>query len=332
MTPVELGSRSIGPGHPTYVIAETSHLVNKDINLALKLVDAAAEAGADGVLFKCFQADSLAGNPRGPSLEELRNLELSLDDLCRLKSQCVERGITFLATASDRYSADELEGLGMPMFSITSAEVTHTPLLKHIAKKGKPTILSTSMSYLGEVDQAVGTMRRAGCHRLILLQSVSSFPCLPAEINLRSMETLSDALRVPVGLSDHCPGTEVALAAVALGARVIQKHLSLDGGVEEAALDPSSFGEMVSRIRIVEQALGDGIKKPSLSELQERDDARRSLALAGDLPAGETLSSRDLVCLRPAHGLQPSFINQLVGKRLRRDLKAGTFLAWGDIE
>ena len=332
MTPVELGNRSIGPGHPTYIIAEVRLEENQDVDQALRLVDAAAEGGADAILFKSFLAESLAGNPRGPSLEDLRALELSLDHHCRLKSQCVERGLIFLSTAFDRHNVDELEGMGVPLFSIDSGEVTNTPFLKYVAKKGRPILLSTGMSYLGEVDQAVGTMRRAGCHRLILVHGVSSLPCLPAEINLRAMDTLADALRLPVGLADHCPGMEVTLAAVALGACVILKHIALDGSAEDAALDPGSFGQMVSRIRIVEQALGDGIKKPSLSELQERDDSRRSLALVHDASAGDTLSSKDLVCLRPAHGLQPSFINQLVGKRLRRDVRAGSFLEWGDIE
>jgi sialic acid synthase SpsE len=192
------------------------------------------------------------------------------------------------------------------------------------------------MSYLGEVDQAVGAMRREGCHRIVLLHGAASYPAQAPDINLRAMSVITASLRLPVGVLDNTPETEIALGAVALGACVVQKSLSLDtngNGPEHASsLNPEQFTDMVDRIRNLERAMGDGIKKPAFSEMDNRDQARRSLALARNIKKGEKISAKDLIALRPAKGISPIHEGQIAGKTTRRDLSEGTFIGWGDIE
>ena len=338
MLPIEVDNRKIGPGAPAFIIAETGANHNGSLETAKVLVDQAAEAGADAVKFRFYNTAKLfrEGETDDRVIEVSRDMELSLDDCCILKSHCVERGIMFLATPFDKKSADDLEGMGVAIICIDSGEITNLPLLRHIAKKGKPVILSTGLSYLGEVDQAVGAMRREGCHRIVLLHGAASFPAEAPDINLRAMSVITASLRLPVGLLDHTPHKEIPMGAVAVGACVIQKSLTLDraaNGAEHASsLDPDEFKDMVERLRNLERAMGDGIKKPAFSEMDYRENMRRSLALARSLHQGDQIGSKDLVALRPARGISPIHEGQIVGKTLRRDLPEGSFIGWGDIE
>ena len=348
VTRFDFNNRSIGEGAPVFIIAEAGVNHNGDLDQAKRLIDEATAAGADAVKFQSYQAEkvlnpeavekivSRASSGGESPMDALRRLELSLDDLCILKSHCVEMGILFMATPFDNKSVDELDGMGIPLFKLSSGEVTNLPLLRHVSKKGKPIILSTGMSYLGEVDQAVGAMRREGCHKLALLHCVSNFPAEPQDVNLQAMKTMADALRLPVGFSDHTIGFEIAVAAVALGAFIIEKHITLDrnqiGPDHHASLEPAMFKDMVQKIRSVERAMGDGIKKPVLSEMATRDLARRSLAVSHNMVKGDKIGHKDLVCLRPANGLSPVYENQILGKNLRNNLKEGEFISWGDFE
>jgi len=331
---VRLKDRAIGPGQPVFVIAEAGVNHNGDLAMARRLVDAAVEAGADAVKFQAFKAEDVvsvgaakaeyqvATSGGGESqLDMVRKLELSGAAFRELQAYCTQRGILFLATPFDFGSADLLADMNVPLFKISSGEVTNLPFLEYVARKGKPLIVSTGMCFLGEVDEAVRLLQGAGCEDLVLLHCTSNYPTRPEDVNLRAMQTLGAAFGFPVGYSDHTIGIAVPQAAVALGACVIEKHFTLDrtlpGPDHPASLEPHELTAMVRGIRVVEAALGDPIKRRVASEDAVAQVARRSLVASRDLPAG-TVLTRDLIAIkRPGTGLQPELLGHLVGRKLR---------------
>jgi N-acetylneuraminate synthase/N,N'-diacetyllegionaminate synthase len=346
---VTVEQRPIGAGHPVFVIAEAGVNHNGDLDLARRLVDVAAGAGADAVKFQTFAAERVAAReaPKAEyqrqttSADEsqqqmLRRLELSPAAHRELQAHARSRGVVFLSTPFDEASADLLDALDVPAIKIGSGEVTNLPFLEHVARKGRPVILSTGMSSLDEVGAAVAAVRETGNRDLILLHCVSEYPARAGDANVRAMLTLADTFRTPVGYSDHTPGLEVALAAVALGAAVIEKHFTVDrtlpGPDHRASLEPAQLTELVRSIRVVEQALGDGIKAPTAGELGNRIVARRSLAAAVDLPAGLALTRESLCALRPATGISPASLPAVLGRKLTRARRAGELIAWSDLE
>jgi N-acetylneuraminate synthase len=339
----QIAKKMIGPGQPVFVIAEAGVNHNGDLKLARALIDVAVEAGADAVKFQTFRADRLA-TPDAPKaeyqlqttgdaesqFEMLRRLELSSDAHRELQAYCHERGIIFLSTPFDEEAVDLLDELGVPAFKISSGDLTNSPLLEHVAGKGKPVILSTGMSELSELIEAVSVLNTAGCENPVLLHCVSNYPADPSEVNLRAMQTMRSAFDVPVGFSDHSEGIDVALAAVALGACVIEKHFTLDrtfpGPDHRASLEPAELRELVRSIRRVETALGNGRKVPTASELETAKVARRSLVAARDIPAGATLE-RDMVTMRrPGTGMSPATLNTLLGLKTAHEISGGTLL------
>lgn len=345
---VKVGDKWIGEGEPTFIIAEAGVNHNGSIELAKRLVDAASEAGADAVKFQTFRADRVvsATAPKAEyqirttgssetQFDMLRRLELPPKAHRELQAYCQERGVLFMSTPFDEESADLLNELGVPVFKIGSGEINNWPFLEYVARKGKPVILSTGMSYLSEVDEAVRVIRESGCDQLVLLHCVSNYPADPADVNLRAMHTMAAAFQVPVGYSDHTLGIEVAIAAVALGACVIEKHFTLDrdlpGPDHRASLEPDELRELVAGIRMVEQALGNGAKRPAPSEMQNRLVVRRSLAAAVDLSEGTIISPEMLKAVRPATGIPPHLIEYVVGRKLRRSIQAGEALSWSDL-
>lgn len=341
--------RRIGADAPVFIIAEAGVNWNGDLGLAERLVDTAADAGADAVKFQTFTADEVASPaaPKAPYQLEttnaaesqgtmLRRLELSAPQHRVLADRCRARGLVFLSTPFGERSADLLDALDVPLFKISSGDVTNLPFLEYVARKGRPVILSTGMSYLAEVAAAVAALEAAGAHELVLLHCVSAYPADAGEANLRAMDTLREAFHVPVGYSDHTQGTEVALAAAALGACMLEKHFTLDrtlpGPDHRASLEPDELRALVRGVRTVERALGTGVKEPSPSEAATRPLARRSLAAAADLPQGAVLTAEMLIAVRPATGLAPDLRPQVVGRRLRRKLAAGELIAWTDLE
>lgn len=346
---IAINHRKIGTGEPALIIAEAGVNHNGDIEIAKRLIDVAVEARADAVKFQTFKADRvvsiaapkaeyqlLSTDPAESQLEMIRRLELSPDAHRELQSYCQKLGILFLSTPFDEGSADLLDELGVPLFKIPSGEVTNWPFLEYVARKGKPIILSTGMSYLSEVDEAVRAIRNAGCNELIVLHCVSNYPANPLDANLRAMQTMATAFGVPVGYSDHTPGIEVALAAIALGACAIEKHFTLDknlpGPDHRASLEPHELQALVSGIRTVEQALGHGAKQPVPSEANNRLVGRRSLAAACDISAGTVVKLDMLIALRPASGISPAMMEQVVGRRMRRAIASGHPIAWSDLE
>jgi N-acetylneuraminate synthase/N,N'-diacetyllegionaminate synthase len=332
---IAVGSRRIGPGAPCFVIAEIGVNHNGRPDLAAQLIDAAADAGADAVKLQTWDTDALvtADAPLadyqrqagGPSTQYalLKSLELPADALGALKARARSRGLEFFSTPDDEASADLLERLGVALFKIGSGELTNLALLRRVAAIGRPMIVSTGMATLAEVGAAVRAIEDAGSPPLVLLHCVSTYPSRPDETNLRAMDTLA-AFGCPVGFSDHTPGPEVAIAAVARGAAVIEKHLTLDrslpGPDHRSSMEPAEFRSLVAAIRAVESALGDGLKGPAVSELPIRAVVRKVIVAARAMRAGEVVTPADVVLLRAPAGLPPSALPQVVGRPLKRDV------------
>jgi len=345
--PVVIGSRRVGPGEPCFVIAEVGVNHNGDVDLAVRLVDAAADAGADAVKLQTFVAANLVTEdaPKaGYQLETtgdgesqhamLRALELSADGHRRVLERCRERGILLLSTPFDEESVQLLVDLGLPALKVASPEITNHPFLQVLARQGLPLLLSTGMATLDEVAAAVNVVRAAGGDQLVVLHCVSAYPAPLEEANVRAIGTL-ERFGAPVGYSDHTTGDEAALAAVALGAAVLEKHLTLDRGLpgpdHRASLEPAEFAAFVRRVRAVESALGDGVKKPSRSEAANRDVVRRSLVAAEDLAEGSLLEPGMLAALRPGTGIPPSELPTVIGRRLTRAVARGALLGRDDL-
>jgi N-acetylneuraminate synthase len=343
-----IAGRPIGRGHPCFIIAEAGVNHDGDLARARQLIDVAVEARADAIKFQSFHADRLASihaplaayqrahDPALTQREMLRRLELSDADHRALFDHCRQRGILFLSSPFDEASADLLERLGVAAYKIPSGEITNLPLLRHLASKQKPLVVSTGMADLGEVEQAANALRAAGNTTLALLHCVSRYPAPAADANLRAMETLRAAFGCPVGFSDHTLGTEVALAAVALGACLIEKHFTLDrdrSGPDHAiSLEPRGLIELVRGIRRVEQALGHGRKEPVPGEAEVAAVARKSLIAARDVAAGCPLQAGDILVQRPGTGIAPSWAERITGRRLRLPLREGDLIRWDHFE
>jgi N,N'-diacetyllegionaminate synthase len=345
VTVVEIAGRPVGPGQPCFIIAEAGVNHNGSLEMAHKLVDVAVQAGADAVKFQTFKTERLV-TPDASKAEYqrqttdaaesqydmLRQLELSPKVHQELMAHCLEKSILFMSTPFGEESADLLDDLGVAVFKVPSGEITHLSFLTHIARYGKPMIVSTGMSYLGEVEAAVRAIEQAGNSKLVLLHCVSNYPADSVDVNLRAMHTLATAFGVPVGYSDHTLGIEVALAAVALGACVIEKHFTLDrnqvGPDHRASLEPDELRRLVQGIRTVEAALGHGRKEPVDSEVDTAAVARKSLVAAQDIPAGATLTPEMVAIKRPGTGLPPTMHPHVVGRIARTVIPAGTLLTW----
>jgi N,N'-diacetyllegionaminate synthase len=343
--PFTLSGRRLGSGEPVFVIAEAGVNHNGDVALARHLVDAAAECGADAVKFQTFNVDALLTREapkaryqlettggRESQREMLARLELGADRLAELRDRAAKHGLVFFSTPFDEASADALEALDVALFKVPSGEITNLPLLRHVAAKGRPIIVSTGMASLDEVEEALAAIRAAGDPPVAVLHCLSAYPAPAGEVNLRAMDSLAARFGCPVGFSDHTLGIEVAVAAVARGAAIIEKHLTLDkslpGPDHRASLDPAEFGAMVKAIRVVESALGDGVKRAMPSELDTRRVARKSLVAARALKAGERVAAGDLLSKRPGTGISPAELPRVVGLRLTRDIAADEVIPW----
>ena len=333
----------------TLVIAEAGVNHNGDLDLALQLVDIAADAGADLVKFQTFSADRLAtrsarkadyqASTTGADESQhsmLRRLELSEDAHRMLIAHCAQRGIGFFSTGFDIECVDLLVRLGLQRFKIPSGEITNLPYLRHVgqlARHGSPVILSTGMATLGEIDAALGVLEGAGTARrqITVLHCNTDYPTPAHEVNLRAMTSIAQAFGVAVGYSDHTQGIAVAIAAVALGASVIEKHFtvsrSLPGPDHPASLEPGELKSMVAAIRTIEQALGDGIKRPTPGELKNRPVARKSLVALQPIAAGELFSADNLGAKRPGSGLSPMRWDELIGRPATRAYAADALIA-----
>lgn len=343
VTGFEFDGRAVGLGQPCLLVAEVGVNHNGDPKLALQLVDAAADAGVDAVKFQLFAAERvvLPDAPKAAYQKKttdasesqfsmLKTLELPLETYRLLQSRCLKREVSFMCTPFDEESADYLAECGITTFKVSSGDLTNLPFLAHMARKGIPMIVSTGMATLPEVEAAVCTIRNNGNPPIVLLHCVSNYPTDPADVNLRAMQTLTNKFGVAVGFSDHTPGIEVSLAAVSLGACVVEKHLTLDSGMDgpdhAASIEPSEFSKLVRGVRVIESALGSANKVPAKSEGEIAAVARKSLTAAIDIPVDTLIQDSLIVALRPGTGLSPSMKDEIIGRRANRPIAAGTML------
>ncbi len=334
---------------PVFIIAEAGVNHNGSIALAKQLIDVAANAHADAVKFQTFIAEEVISTdaPKAEyqkqttdasesQLDMIRKLELSKEEHQELMDYAKHKNIMFLSTPFDEKSVNLLVELGVLLIKISSGEITNHPFLKHIAKKGLPIILSTGMSTLEEVAEAVLVIKEAGCEDLTLLHCTSNYPARVEDCNLLAMKTMANAFGVPVGYSDHTPGIYVPLAAAAMGACVIEKHFTLDkslpGPDHRASLEPDELEEMVRGIRLVEKARGSSVKAPVASELEVRDVARKSIVAKVDILAGAVITEDMLAFKRPGTGVAPKEINILVGKVAKHNLKKDELIIIENLE
>lgn len=330
-----------------FIIAEAGVNHNGDIKKAYDLIDAAVEARVDAVKFQTFKADSLASRSatmadyQKANLKEessqydmLKKLELSIEHLEELKAYAEDKGIVCFSTAFDVHSIDALQKLDIDLWKIPSGEITNLPYLRKIAAIDKPIILSTGMANLAEIEAALQVFLDAGRQRneICILHCNTEYPTPWHDVNLRAMPVLGSTFGTEFGYSDHTNGVEVPIAAVAMGAKVIEKHFTLDkslpGPDHKASLEPQELKLMVDSIRNIENALGDTVKKPSPSELKNKPIARKSIVASCSIKTGEVIQKHMLSTLRPGDGISPMYWDQLIGTKASNDYIAGDQIQW----
>ena len=340
MEVVKIGQKSIGNGHPIFIIAEAGSNHNSKLEFAKKMIDVAVESGADAIKFQIFTAENLYSKYtpefsylKGQNVYELiKNIETPREWIKELAKYCEEKDIYFLASAFD-FEAVDLLNKYVPAFKIASFEITDLELLKYAAEKGKPMIISTGMANLGEVEDAITAIKSVGNEDIILLHCNSLYPTPVEVVNLRAMETMRTAFKVPVGFSDHTLGIHIPIAAVAMGACVIEKHFTLDrtlpGPDHSFAIEPNDLKEMVRCIREAEKAKGEGIKEKSKLESEEMYvKARRSIHARVDIPKGTKIKRDMLILKRPGYGIPPKFLELVIGREAKKDIKEDEWISW----
>lgn len=317
----------------TFIIAEAGVNHNGSIELAKKLIDVASSCGCDAVKFQTFKSENLVSkiaqkadyqkqttDSDESQLEMIKKLELSYDDFKELQKYCNKKNIMFLSTPFDIESIDFLNSLNMPIFKVPSGEITNLPYLRKINSLKKKIILSTGMSTIDEIADALSILKD---YEVSLLHCTTEYPCLFEEVNLNAIQTLKDKFNLETGYSDHTAGIEVSIAAVAMGATIIEKHFTLDKNMEgpdhKASLEPNELKELVKSIRNVELAIGDGVKKPTKSELKNIQIARKSIVAKRDIKKGEIFSEQNLTTKRPAMGISPMKWDEIIGGVAKKD-------------
>jgi len=347
MKKIKIANKSIGEGEPTFIIAEAGSNHDQKLEQAKKLIDVAASAGVDAVKFQIFQADKIVARTslKAEYMERVsekestygifKRIELPREWLSGLAEYAKKRDLIFLCSTFDEEGVDLLDKISVPAFKIASGEITNLPLLKYTAERGKPMIVSTGVSTMGEIEEAISTIKATGNESIILLHCVSNYPAAIEDTNLKCMATMQQAFGLPVGYSDHTLGIVAPLAAVALGAIVIEKHFTLSkklsGPDHFYALEPQELKAMVENIRTVEKLMGSPTKQPTKAELESRKLGRRSIFAIRNIPTGTTITREMLAILRPATGLQPKFIDVIVGRRAKKDIKQYEPITWDKI-
>lgn len=345
--PIQIGKLTVGPGYPVVFIAEAG--VNHDGSLekAKKLIDVAVEAKADIVKFQTFKTDKLlvqnldkcayqkVGDGGGSYADMIRRLELNEQMHIELMAYCKQKGIMFLSTPFDEESVDMLDELGVEAFKIDSGNLNNPYLVRHIASKQKPIVLSTGMARIGEIDEALQTIYSTGNHRIILLHCTSNYPPAISDVNLLAMNTIKMQFNTIVGYSDHTPGIPVSLAAVALGACVIEKHFTLDrsakGPDHLASVEPHELKELIAGIRMISTALGSTQKHPVPAEKAVAQSLRRSVVSLVPIKKGTVITKEMVAIKRPGDGIAPKFFDLIVGRVAQKDIAGDTPLSWDQI-
>jgi N,N'-diacetyllegionaminate synthase len=350
MKTIKFGEVEIGLGQPPYIIAEVGSNHNGDMNLCSRLIDAAAAAGANAVKFQSWTDTSLIAEEEyarntvysdkkrhfGSLREMVTAYQLTADQHREAQARCRTRGIAFCSTPFSAEEANLLEELDVPFFKIASMDVVHLPLLRHVARKQRPVVISTGMATLAEMEQAVETVRAEGNEQIVLLHCVSIYPPEYETIHLRNMRTMQEAFGVPVGFSDHTLGAAISLAAIALGACVIEKHFTLDqdlaGWDHAISANPEQLQTIVAEGRNVFTALGGSKRIVSAAEMEKRKKFRRSLVARHKLDRGHLLTETDLDAKRPGTGIAPNEIAFVIGRRLASDVAADQVLHWKHLQ
>jgi len=347
---LKLHGRLVGPGHPPYIIAEIGANYNGDMELCKRMIDTARECGADAVKFQSWSKTSLicaAEYARNTSyadkkrhfgsLEEMvERYQFTPDQHREVSAYCRELGIVFTSTPFSSEEVDLLESLDVPCFKVASMDINHFKLLTYIGCKKKPVILSTGMASLGEIELAIATLRTAGSGAIALLHCISIYPPVASDIHLKNIPMLENTFDVPVGFSDHTLGTSVPLAAVALGACIVEKHFTLDkkmdGWDHWISAEPAEMKTLVAEARNVFESLGSSVRTVSPAEMEKRLKFRRRLVLKHAMNKGEIITEADLDYKRPGNGIHPDETMYVVGRRLSRDCLFDKELEWGDLE
>ena len=342
---IKIGDRRVGIGYPTYIIAELSANHRQQFDEAVRLIEKAKEVGADAVKLQTYTPDTLTikserpefqiggGTPwDGKTLYELYDeAYMPWEWQPKLKKLADDLGIDLFSTPYDKTAVDFLEKMGVPVYKVASFEIVDIPLIEYIASKRKPIIISTGMATLEEIVEAVQAARRAGGTQIALLKCTSAYPAPPEEMNLRTIPDLAKRFRLPVGLSDHTMGIAVPIAAVALGACIVEKHFTLSRSVPSPdsafSLEPQEFKSMVEAIRTAEEAMGEVRYEVSEQEAKSRA-FRRSLFIVKDMKAGDIFTEENVRSIRPGYGLHPRHLKDVLGRRAARDIKQGTPISW----
>lgn len=345
----KIDNKYIGEPNKVFIIAEAGVNHNGDINLAKKMVDKAKDAGVDAVKFQTFKSERLVTqtakmaeyqkNNIGKEESQfhmLKKLEVSFEEFEEIKDYCKEKEILFLSTPFDIESAIFLDSIGMEAFKIGSGDLTNIPLLEKVAKFNKPIILSCGMSSMGEIEDAINAVKVNGNNEIAMLHCTSNYPAPIESINLSAMKTIENAFKVIIGYSDHTEGITIPVAATALGAKIIEKHFTLDKNMEgpdhKASLDPQELKSMVEAIRKVELAMGNGIKECTTSEENTKEVARKSIVAGRNIRAGEILKEENLDFKRPGNGLSPKLYKELVGRKAIKDICKDEIINFGMID
>lgn len=348
--PARIGKRLVGPDQPCFIIAEAGVNHNGDVEIGRRLIDAAAKAGVDAIKFQSFITEELitpdtkmanyqikSTGKQGTQFKMLKALELTADEQVELKAYCEDRGIIYLCTPYENKSIDMLDHMGVDAFKIASTDTTNIPFLRYIANIGRPVLLSTGMSTLGEVEQAIKTLRTGGLDgKIVVLHCTSEYPVPISEVNLRAILSMQEAFGCPVGFSDHTSDAIVSSWAVAVGACVIEKHFTLDhnmiGPDHKASIEPDELSILVENIRNLEVAMGDGVKRVMPSELQNKPLMQKSLVARRNISTGEIITPDNLMCKRPGFGLNPSWFDRVVGKRSAKNISMDEVLTLASVD
>lgn len=345
-----IGERPVGPRHPCYVIAEAGSNHNRHLPTALRLIEVAAEAGADAVKFQTYTAEGLYSR-RTPEIgylktqglledsesvwDLIKRVEMPWEWHAQLARHAAEHHITFFSTPFEEGAVDVLEDVGVPAYKLASYEINHLPLIERVARTGKPMLISTGMASLGDIERALDTAAAAGARDLLLMHCAVNYPPRFADLNLRAITTMRSAFQIPIGWSDHTAGHTADVAAVTLGACAVEKHFTLSrdqaGPDHPFALEPHELAAMVVAIRETEDALGSSVKRVTEAESDLFRLGRRSIVAARDIPAGEELTRADLAIKRPGFGIPVDALEQVVGRHVARDVVSDQVLEWDDL-
>jgi len=340
MNIVNIGNRIVGGDNPCFVIAEAGSNHNGDLDLAKELIDAASDAGVDAIKFQVFSAKKhyskktpLHSGYNDHLYDLIKRLEIPREWLAVLKDYSDKKGITFFASPCDYDAVNQLESIDVLLHKISSFEIVDSGLISFVAAKQKPIIISTGLANMEEIEDAYFACVKAGNKNIIFLQCASVYPSKPEIMNLKAMETISKVFNVVTGLSDHTNGIHVSVAAVAMGAKVIEKHFTLDKKMEgpdhSFSLEPKELKMMVSQIRDVESAIGDGLKLgPSDNELEFYEKTRRSVHAAYNIPKGTKITADMLIMKRPGYGIKPKFIDIIIGREAKIDIDEDQWINW----